>query len=120
MSEQPQFPTLEDQARERELETGLFGKPVEKNSILEEIYVYLFLEDIEQIQIDFDLRATEFNSVETPGQWNDLAPELSKLRGYKSKRNALGVNIGKIRELKVELRPTIDILKKKLRAIGVL
>lgn len=117
MDEQPKFPSLEDEARERELETELFGKPVEKNSTLEEIYSYLYLEDIEQLQIDFDLRATGFNSIETKEQWETLAPELSKLRGYKANRNTLGADLEKIRALRAELRPTIDLLKKKLRAI---
>jgi hypothetical protein len=117
MKDIPRFPTAEDVSREKELETELFGKPVEKNSILEEIYAYLHLEDIEQIQIDFNLNASEFNAIETKDQWGTLAPHLSTLRHYKAKRDGLGENIDEIRKLKSETRPTIEAIKKILQGM---
>ncbi len=121
MNEVPRFRTAEDLVQEREreaeLEKELFGKPVEKNSILEEVYVYVFLEDLEQLETDLDFRATEFNGIETTEQWQTISENLSKLRGYKKRRDALDIDIEAIRKLKSETKPIIEALKKQIRAL---
>lgn len=97
-------------------EEKLFGTSVDKseNVTLENIFSFLTVEDIKQLQTDMIVDPGIFILVDSEEAWEEISEELKELATYKTAREGLSNTDPEFKAVRDHYRLVFDRLKKKI------
>jgi len=97
-------------------EEKIFGTEVDKseNKTLENIFSYLTIEEIQQLQVDMIIDPGVFVLVDSEEVWQEISEELSELATYRTAREGLHSTDPKFKEVRNHYRAVFDRLEKKV------